>query len=325
MINQPLALLLGQLLGTALACGINLYATVTLLGLASRFGWTDAVPPGLRGLENGIVIGSAAVLYFIEVVIDKVPYVDSIWDAVHTVIRPLAAGLLAALALEALPTGSQILGGLAAAAAALMAHATKAGYRIALHASGRSRKAIRISLVEDLLAFLLVAALLITPAFATALAAVGVLLLAFRGLPYWRAAVLGIRGLDARIRGFFGTPGWRERADLPPHVAALVEPDALGIAPPRALRAAADHLPGAGAYRNGWLVIQRNKVAFVYRSLLRPRRIDLPAPAVCDPRPGLLVDALRVEQDNGFTLFLLKDGPPLDLALAEIRAAASWG
>jgi hypothetical protein len=71
------AVLLGQLLAIAFACGLNLYATVALLGLASRLGWMSGLPPGLRGLENGFVIGSAALLYLFEFVIDKVPYVDS--------------------------------------------------------------------------------------------------------------------------------------------------------------------------------------------------------------------------------------------------------
>jgi hypothetical protein len=324
MITQPLAILLGQLLGTALACGINLYATVPLIGLASRFGWTHAVPPGLRGLENGILIGSALVLYLIELAIDKVAYLDTIWDAVHTLVRPLAAGLLAALALEAQPLALQIVGGLAAAAAALMAHCAKAGLRIALHASGRSRLAVRISLAEDLAALLLVAAVLLVPTVASILAAAGVIFLAVRGVPYWRAAILGIRGYDARLRGFFGTPGWRERDDLPPHVSALVEPDSLGIAPPRALRAAADHLPGAGGYRNGWLVIQRESIAFIYRPLFRPRRIELRGHAVGAATPGFLVDRIHMDHGDGFNLFLLKDGPPLELAHAELRTAASW-
>jgi hypothetical protein len=324
MITQPLAILLGQLLGTALACGINLYATISLIGLASRYGWTDAVPPGLRGLESTVLIGSALVLYLIELAVDKVPYFDTIWDAIHTLVRPLAAGLLGALALEAQPLAFQIVGGLVAATAALMAHSAKAGLRIALHATGRSRLATRVSLAEDLLSVVLVMGVLLLPTVASVLAALGLLVLAVRGLPYWRAAILGARGFDARLRGFFGTPGWREREDLPAHVAALVEPDTLGIAPPRALRAAADHLPGAGGYRNGWLVIQRDRIAFVYRSPLGPRRIDLRGHAVGTAHPGFLVDRIRMDDGPGFNLLLLKDGPPLDIALAELRSAASW-
>jgi hypothetical protein len=151
-----------------------------------------------------------------------------------------------------------------------------------------------------------------------------VLALFLRGPPYWRAAVLGIRSVDARARGFFGTPGWRERGDLPRHVAAFVEPDELGLAPPRALRAAAREVPGAGAFRNGWLVIQRDRTAFIYRSLGGARRFDLSVRTVASADSGLLVDTVRLGDGDEFTLFLLKDGPPLDLAVADLRAAATW-
>jgi hypothetical protein len=324
MTSLPLAILLGQLLGTAIASGINLYVVITLIGLASRFGWTDAVPYGLRGLENGVLIGSAVALYVIEFVVDKVAYVDSVWDAVHTIVRPVAAGLLAVVALDALPPGAQVAGGIAAAAAALVAHATKAGLRVSLHASGRSRDSVRISLLEDVVAVALVASVLLMPVPGAVLAALVLLVLAVKGPPYWRAAVLGIRSVDARIRGFFGTPGWRERDDLPGHVAALVEPDALGLAPPRALRAAAHEIPGAGTFRNGWLLIQRDRVAFIYRAPLRARRYEVPAGAIEAAESGLLVDTIRLGDGAGFTLFLLKDGPPLDLAVADLKAAAAW-
>ena len=86
--------LAGQLLGTAFACGLNLYATVALLGIAARVGLTS-LPPGMTGLSNGVVIGSAAALYIIEFVIDRTPVADHVWEAVHTIIRPAAAALLA--------------------------------------------------------------------------------------------------------------------------------------------------------------------------------------------------------------------------------------
>lgn len=324
MTSLPLAVLFGQLLGTAIACGINLYAVIVVIGLASRFGWTDAVPYGLSGLQSSVLIGSAVALYLIEFVVDKVSYFDSVWDAVHTIVRPVAAGLLAVVALDALPLAAQIAGGAVAAAAALVAHATKAGLRISLHASGRSREIVRVSLLEDVAAVALVAAVLFAPLPGAILAALVLLALIIRGPAYWRAAVLGIRSVDARARGFFGTPGWRERADLPRHVAALVEPDTLGLAPPRALRAAAHHIPGAGAFRNGWLVIQRDKVAFIYRAPIRAKRHELPVRGVGAAESGLLVDTIRLEDGAGFTLFLLKDGPPLDLAVADLKAAATW-
>src|SRR3954453_20823248 len=91
------------MMGFSFAAGINLYATVAILGLASRFDWV-ALPPQYRIFDNDVVIATAIALYLIEFVADKIPWVDSIWDAVHTVIRPLGGAFIAVAALgHALP------------------------------------------------------------------------------------------------------------------------------------------------------------------------------------------------------------------------------
>src|SRR5882724_9978528 len=84
---------LGYILGTSFASGLNLYATVAAAGLLERFGLVH-LPPQLHVLSNPLVLGIAATLFLIEFVADKVPYVDSVWDAVHTFIRPPAAAFL---------------------------------------------------------------------------------------------------------------------------------------------------------------------------------------------------------------------------------------
>src|SRR6185436_16075750 len=89
---------LGRTLGFSFAAGINLYATVAILGLAQRFGLV-ALPEQFRVFDNNVVIGVALVLYVVEFVADKIPWVDSMWDAVHTVIRPVGGALVAVAAL----------------------------------------------------------------------------------------------------------------------------------------------------------------------------------------------------------------------------------
>ena len=81
-------------MGFSFAAGINLYATVAILGLASRYGWV-ALPPQYQVFDNNWIIGGALVLYVVEFVADKIPWVDSVWDAVHTVIRPIGGALIA--------------------------------------------------------------------------------------------------------------------------------------------------------------------------------------------------------------------------------------
>ena len=96
--------LLGRTMGFSFAAGINLYATVAILGLAKRFGWVD-LPEQFRVFDNDVVIAVALVLYVVEFVADKVPWVDSVWDAVHTVIRPIGGAVLAVATLgDASPT-----------------------------------------------------------------------------------------------------------------------------------------------------------------------------------------------------------------------------
>src|SRR5262249_61080591 len=88
---------LGRAMGAAWTSGINLYATVAALGIAQAAGLVQ-LPPGLDVLANPAVIAVAVVMYFVEFFADKVPYVDSGWDAVHTFIRVPAGALLAARA-----------------------------------------------------------------------------------------------------------------------------------------------------------------------------------------------------------------------------------
>src|SRR6478672_3706911 len=85
---------LGRTMGFSFAAGINLYATVAILGLASRYGWV-ALPPQYQVFDNNWIIGAALALYVVEFVADKIPWVDSVWDAVHTVIRPVGGALIA--------------------------------------------------------------------------------------------------------------------------------------------------------------------------------------------------------------------------------------
>jgi hypothetical protein len=85
---------LGRTLGFSLAAGVNLYATVAMLGLATRLDWVD-LPPQFRVFDNPWIIGAALVLYAVEFVADKVPWVDTIWDTAHTLVRPLGGALIA--------------------------------------------------------------------------------------------------------------------------------------------------------------------------------------------------------------------------------------
>jgi hypothetical protein len=143
--------ILGLALGSAWTSGINLYATVAVLGLLEHFKLAS-LPGGLHVLSNPIIIGVALFLYLIEFVADKIPYVDTIWDAVHTFIRVPAGAVLAATATTHLNPVVQILALLLGGGLALSTHGAKATVRAAANASPEPVTNWILSLVEDIFA-----------------------------------------------------------------------------------------------------------------------------------------------------------------------------
>jgi hypothetical protein len=167
---------LGRTMGFSFAAGINLYATVAILGLASRFDWV-ALPPQFKVFDNDIVIGAALVMYVIEFVADKIPWVDSVWDAVHTVIRPIGGALIAVATLgDASPTVeglAALLGGTLAAGS----HFSKAGTRAVANTSPEPFSNWMLSLTEDAFVIGLAMLALNYPIAAAVVVLIGVLLI----------------------------------------------------------------------------------------------------------------------------------------------------
>jgi len=144
--------ILGTALGAAWTSGINLYATVAVIGLLQRYELVSRLPGGLEGLDNWWVIGTALTLYAVEFFADKVPYVDTAWDAVHTFIRVPAGAVLALAATADLDPSLRAVAFLAGGGLALSTHGTKATARAAANASPEPFSNWALSLVEDLLA-----------------------------------------------------------------------------------------------------------------------------------------------------------------------------
>ncbi len=137
---------LAYVLTSGWASGINVYATILVTGLLGRYGGVEGVPDVLERTE---VLLPAAALFAIEFVADKIPYVDNVWDAVHTAIRPtLGAVLGALLAGEANDLGEAV-GAVLGGTTALASHAAKASLRLAVNASPEPVSNIVLSLAED--------------------------------------------------------------------------------------------------------------------------------------------------------------------------------
>ena len=143
--------LLGVALGLAYLAGINLYLTVFATGLAIHFHWITLAPAyqSLEVLGGPAVIIIAGILYFLEFVADKIPWMDSAWDAVHTVIRPIGGALLAIQALGHPSPAFTVVVGLLGGGTSLIAHTAKATTRLTANTSPEPFSNVALSFAED--------------------------------------------------------------------------------------------------------------------------------------------------------------------------------
>ncbi|WP_181449577.1 DUF4126 domain-containing protein [Streptomyces cyaneus] len=170
------------------ASGVNAYAVVLLLGVFGATGLSDEVP---EALQRPDVLIAAGVLFLCEAVADKIPYVDSAWDSVHTVIRPVAGAVVAALLAGQSGSLPELAAGAVGGSTALMSHLVKAGTRMAVNTSPEPFSNIVVSLAEDLGVGALITLAIFYPVAAAVVA--GVLLL---------AGLLLLLFLVSRIRRF---------------------------------------------------------------------------------------------------------------------------
>jgi hypothetical protein len=139
---------LGRTLGFSFAAGINLYATIAILGAAARYGWVD-LPPQYRVFDNNWIIGGAIVLYLVEFIADKIPWVDSLWDVIHTVIRPAGGAMIAVASIGHAQPWVQAVAAIAGATLATSTHVAKAGTRAAANTSPEPFTNWALSFAED--------------------------------------------------------------------------------------------------------------------------------------------------------------------------------
>ena len=142
---------LGALTGLAFVSGMRLYSTVLAVGLGLRFGKID-LPASLATLEalsSTPVLIIAGVLYLVEFVADKVPWVDSLWDSVHTFIRPFGAAVLGVAAVGDVDAVVKTAAFLLSGSIALSSHSAKAGTRLAVNHSPEPFSNVGLSLAED--------------------------------------------------------------------------------------------------------------------------------------------------------------------------------
>lgn len=190
------------------ASGINGYAVVFILGLLGRFAGVEQVP---AALERTDVLVAAGVLFLIDMVADKIPYVDSAWDGIHTAIRPTIGAVLGVLMAGEASTLAQAVAGVTGGVTALLSHGVKAGIRAAVNTSPEPASNMAVSAAEDVTVASVVVIGILNPWVAAAIAATflisGIALVAFLYQRIRRFRESRRQRRQARLAGAAGPTG----------------------------------------------------------------------------------------------------------------------
>ena len=332
--------LLGTTLGLSFTAGLNLYATVLVTGLAIRMRWVE-LPAGLEGLTalaHPAVLVVAGLLYVVEFLADKIPAVDSVWDLLHTFIRPLGAVLIAWAAVSgtSLPQAVEVPLLLVAGGVTLSTHAGKAGTRLASAGAGGHAlgAGIGLSLLEDLAAVSIAPLALAHPVAALVVVVVGLALLALVAPLGWRllrsrvAALLYLfqhKVVDRQLPGLGA-------AHLPESVALAfadqgVRPGGVAVVVP----ADASSLPGGPRWVPGYVALVPGGAVFACRGWFRTRVGRLSwadgAPLLVPRVTGYVLHARTPKRRATITFFPLTRpmGQALEAAVAREVPAPSGG
>jgi uncharacterized membrane protein len=198
-------------LGSAWTSGINLYATVTVLGLLEKFGGTK-LPGGLEVLDNWWIIGVAGFLYLIEFFADKIPYLDSVWDVIHTFIRVPAGAVVAYAATNQMDAGVATIATLLGGGLALSSHGTKAAVRAAANVSPEPFSNWALSFIEDGIA--IIGSLLAV--FAPVLIAIVLIIFLIFFVWFLPKVLRAMRQIKNAIRAIFAGESFKEVARKSP-------------------------------------------------------------------------------------------------------------
>ena len=267
---EPLKLI-ATLLPLSMTAGINLYATVAMIGLSEKYHWIDGMPEGLKVFDNWTLITLAIILYIIEFIVDKFEFFDNAWDTISTFIRPVGAFAMGATVLGTTTDPSiSIAGALVCSAIALQTHVSKAGTRVALNiiSPAETVSNIAVSTAEDTAVFITVWCALSYPYITGIIASVilGILIAIAPRLFRW--TLFFIKSFFAMFASFFHL---RNKYDTVP--SALMElishcdTDA-------SLECKCSGIAGIRG-RNGYLVIAGNKLFFLYHRYLMSNKWEI--------------------------------------------------
>jgi hypothetical protein len=306
---------LGAALGFGLLSGLRLYLTVLLIGLAQRFEWLplEGHLTGLRILADDRVLWAAGAATVLEFLADKIPWVDSLWDTVHTFIRPIGAALLGSAAAADLAPQWRIVIALLAGGVALGGHSTKAATRLAVNHSPEPFSNIALSTLGDMAVPLGVWFTFRYPKLALAFALLFTAVFLWLAPKLFRAIRLEVVIAAALFAKWFGGDV-REPAEVPEDLRVAASNQALPVL--KGWRCAASRSAGGLSRSLGWLCVNPTHLVFVTRRLFRRRVHGIERRTIRSVtfRRGFILSSLIVDAGGVEQRFDLLPGTPRDLA-----------
>jgi hypothetical protein len=299
---------LAGVLGLSLTSGINLYATVAVVGLVTKFELIHGLPPEFQAFNNDFIIVLAILLYSCEFLADKIPAFDSVWDSVHTAIRPFGAALIAMTVVgEAGPT-VEICAGLLGASLGLATHTAKAGTRLVVNTSPEPFSNAALSVGEDLAVAGIAVLVMSHPYLSLVVSLTIVILLVRYGPGLWRGAVLILKAVTTRVVSAFSTEAQVSLTSFVPDAiqqvvdARIVREEKIEVSQ----RCHARKVRGCGWNKRGYLIVTDRRVLFAFRRFFRTRTVEWNIADLekAELNRRFLMDLLRIKGRGKFSSYI---------------------
>ena len=309
--------LLGSTFGLGLLSGVRLYSTVLAVGLGIRFGLINLHPAlsHLNVLTHPLILTVAAIIFLVEFFADKIPWVDSLWDSVHTFIRPLGAALIGATAIGEVDPIAKTAVALLCGGVALSGHSVKAGTRVLVNHSPEPFSNIGLSLVEDAVVVGGTWLALTHPVLMFSVVVVFLILFIFISPKIFRLLRLEINGFFGLLEKFLSPPPNGADATLIEALPEKYQRYWTKKALPNALHCRIPCFAGKGVkglrYSMGYFCLAEHEAFFITRQSFRFRihQIDLQAVADSYFKSKLLFDQLILQSEKEPQHFyFFKDG-----------------
>ncbi|HEC31251.1 MAG TPA: DUF4126 domain-containing protein [Deltaproteobacteria bacterium] len=269
---------LGSLLGLSFVSGINLYATVGVVGLVTKFNLIQGLPPEFQALNNNLIITVAIILYACEFLADKIPGFDTAWDAIHTVIRPFGGALLALMTVGKASPGAEVLAFMIGATMATGSHLAKSGFRVLINTSPEPFSNMVVSVAEDMgvvgLAYLSMAHPVLALIITVILTIIIIIVLPF----LWRAILMLLSGLWHRLKSVSGSSAEQGAKSIAIKIASQIGDAGISLDNSVVVPAWVIKMRGFKRWQKGYLVCDDKNLYFMPSRMFKKTPVSIPRP-----------------------------------------------